>query len=67
MKFKTNINCNNCVNTVTPILNGIEQIKTWEVDIKNPEKTLTIEGDNIDAENIVDSLKKVGYKAELID
>lgn len=67
MKFKTNINCGNCVNAVTPILNSNEQIKNWSVDTDNPDKVLTIEGENIDTEALIASLNKVGYKAEPIN
>lgn len=67
MKFKTNINCGNCINAVTPVLNSNEQIKNWNVDTDNPDKILTVEGENIDTEALIASLSKVGYKAEPIN
>ncbi len=64
MKFKTNINCSSCVAKVTPILN--EQAKTWTVDTEDPEKILTVEGGDIDVEELIHSLKKIGYRVEKI-
>lgn len=63
-KFKTNINCDACVARVTPVLNGNSTIEKWEVDTKNPDKILIVEGENINEQELVQSLGKIGYKAE---
>lgn len=39
---KTNINCDSCVRTVTPFLNEVDEIDSWQVDTSNPDKPLTI-------------------------
>ena len=67
MKFKTNINCGACVAKVTPVLNDNDQIENWKVDTENPEKILTVSGQDIDEEELIHSLKKVGYHAEKIE
>ena len=65
LKFKTNIMCGSCINTVTPALNNISAIKTWKVDTASPSKILSIETDDAQiTEQILNSLKHVGYKAE---
>lgn len=64
LKFKTNINCDACVAKVTPVLNGNPTIEKWEVDTKNPDKILTVEGENINKQELVQSLEKIGYRAE---
>lgn len=66
MKFKTNINCGSCVAKVTPVLEANEQVSQWKVDTENPDKILTVEGENIDVEDLIHSLKKIGYRAEVI-
>jgi len=66
LKFKTNINCEACVAKVTPVLNGNTSVEKWEVDTKNPEKILTIEGERINPQELAESLEKIGYKAEEI-
>lgn len=67
MKFKTNINCSACVAKVSPVLEGDEQVKSWKVDTEDPEKILTVEGEDIDVEDLVHALKKIGYRAEMIE
>jgi len=65
LKFKTNIKCGGCVATVTPVLNGIADIKQWEVDTNSADKILTVEGtEQADAEQIIQGLQQVGYAAE---
>ncbi len=65
-KFKTNINCSACVAKVTPVLNQETSVEKWEVDTGNPDKILTVDGKNINKKSIVDSLQKIGYKAEIL-
>ncbi|MFN7117082.1 MAG: heavy-metal-associated domain-containing protein [Saprospiraceae bacterium] len=60
--FKTNINCGGCVKTVTPFLNGVDAVESWEVDVQHPDKLLTISGD-VAAEVIVEVLEEAGYQA----
>lgn len=64
LTFKSNINCDACVAKVTPILNENTNIKNWEVDTQNPDKILTVEGDNVDTKELATSLEKIGYKIE---
>lgn len=61
-KFKTNIKCAGCIATVTPVLNKIAGENKWEVDLQDPDKTLTIESDATESE-IATALKDVGYEA----
>ncbi|MBE9602709.1 heavy-metal-associated domain-containing protein [Pedobacter sp. MC2016-24] len=64
LKFKTNIKCGGCIATVTPFLNKLPEISKWEVDTNNPDKVLTVEGnDELDAETVIDTLKSAGYVA----
>ena len=68
IKFKTNINCNGCITKVTPFFNGAEGIEKWEVDINNPQKTLTVQTSGLSERDIVTIVKNAGYHAEkLID
>lgn len=66
LKFKTNINCGGCIANVTPSLNKIEGIGKWEVNINDPQKILTVETTNLSEGEIVEIVKKAGYKAEAI-
>ena len=66
LKFKTTINCGNCVRTVTPFLNELEGIQSWNVDTENPNKILTVETDSLKAEVIMEAVEDVGFDAELV-
>lgn len=66
LKFKTNIKCSGCIATVTPHLNNVKEISNWEVDTLNPDKVLTVNGADLDAAQIKDTLAKAGYQAEKI-
>jgi copper chaperone len=66
IEFKTNINCGNCIKTVTPFLNKLEEVDDWKVDTENADKILTVEGDNFTAEEIISTLKDAGFNAAVI-
>ena len=64
LKFKTNINCNNCVAAAKPFLDKIKNVQGWNVDTTDPEKILTVEGDKVETENVLEMVREAGYKAE---
>ena len=66
LKFKTTINCGSCIAKVKPVLDNQEDISKWDVDTENPDKILTVHGENIDEADLVKVLQKVGYKAERV-
>ncbi len=65
LKFKTNINCNNCIRTVSGFLNEVKEIDRWEVDIANPEKILTVEGEKITPELVMEAVEEAGFDIEV--
>lgn len=67
LKFKTTINCGNCVRTVTPFLNEIEGVTSWEADTNSADKILTVNADNVEANVIIETLEDIGFDAELIE
>jgi len=65
LKFKTNIKCSGCIETVTPFLNKVSTIDHWEVDTTSADKILTVRGaSSLSNEQVVSALEKAGYKAE---
>ncbi|MFM1897912.1 MAG: hypothetical protein RL577_152 [Bacteroidota bacterium] len=63
--YKTNINCGNCIASVTPALNQIDEIESWSVDTENPEKILSVElEDGIDSQCIIEAVSKAGFRIE---
>ena len=65
LKFKTNIKCAGCIATVTPPLNEVVGEGKWQVDLTDPDRILTIEDGKLESK-VIESLQKVGYKAERI-
>jgi copper chaperone len=65
-QFKTTINCGGCVAKVTPHLNAEADIKSWEVDINNPDKVLTVETESLELNEIKAMVEKLGFKAEAL-
>lgn len=67
LKFKTNINCSNCVRAVTNFLNDVELIQEWQVDTENPDKILVVNGNSLQANLIIDAVEEAGFDCELIN
>lgn len=66
-KFKTNINCGNCIKRVTPFIEKINGVDKWEVDIDNPDKVLTVETGSATKQDVIDAIRKIGFEIESID
>ena len=66
MKFKTNINCSNCVAKVTPFLDKKAGKGSWSVDTESNDKILTVENNELTAEDIVKTIKRTGFEANQI-
>ena len=60
--FKTNINCGSCIKAVTPHLNGVDSIESWQVDTDNPEKILKVESEAGDQQSVMEAVKKAGFE-----
>ncbi|KAA0989843.1 heavy-metal-associated domain-containing protein [Dyadobacter aurulentus] len=63
LKFKTNIKCGGCVATVTPFLNGDENVSDWKVDLESADRILNVKTTH-SASEIEQLIKKAGYSAE---
>ncbi len=64
-QFKTNIKCTGCLSAVTPNMNNLAGEDNWKVDLDNPQKILTVDGERSEAE-IIEAVKKAGFEAEVI-
>lgn len=63
--FKTNINCGNCIKSVTPFLNELDSVENWQVDTTNPDKILTVEVENENGiQEVVKAVESAGFKIE---
>jgi copper chaperone len=67
LQFKTNINCGNCVRSVSGFLNDVPNIQKWEVDTENPEKILSVEGEQVTVEEVVEAVEDAGFDIALVE
>jgi copper chaperone CopZ len=65
-RFKTNIKCSGCVSKVKPFLNQTEEICHWNIDLEDQDKILSLTSKVISANEIIQIIKKAGYKAQKI-
>lgn len=65
IQFKTNIKCDACVAKVTPALNEVAGQENWQVDLKDPNRTLTVPT-AVDEAKLKSALAGVGYRAEKV-
>lgn len=63
-KFNTNINCSACVVKVSKALNEAVGEDNWHVDTSVPQKTLTVNAEDVDVSEIESAVKSVGFKIE---
>lgn len=63
LTFKTNIQCTNCLAKVTPKLNEQTGIESWNVDLEHPDRTLTVETESLEPEDIKKAVLKAGFIA----
>jgi len=66
LQFKTNLNCGGCVSKVQADLDQAAGTANWKVDTENADKILTVNGDGITEEEVVNIVKSKGFKAEPI-
>lgn len=59
-KFKTNIRCTGCIQTVRPGLTRIRAVKSREVDLISAGRILTAEGE-VGEDKILLALQAAGY------
>ena len=64
LTFTSNIACNGCLSKVKPFLDELEGVVKWEVDIENPQKILTVQSNELSADQIQKAVIKAGYQLE---
>jgi copper chaperone len=65
--FKSNINCNNCLAKVQPLLNNEKGIDSWDVDLKSDDRILKVQTNSLNPEDIKKIVLKAGFIVEFIE
>lgn len=63
--FATSMHCARCATTVSQILDDIETIDDYEIQLEHPQNLLLVEG-SVQPQQIIDALADVGYEAKLL-
>jgi copper chaperone len=69
LQFKTNINCGNCIKSVTPFLNALETVDRWQVYTEVSDKILSVETDESETEvtqQVIQAVQEAGFRIESI-
>ncbi|PQJ73205.1 heavy-metal-associated domain-containing protein [Polaribacter butkevichii] len=66
VKYKTNIHCGSCIKSVTPVLNNLDNIDLWKVDLEHDDKILEVTLDDEDKNSVVEAVKSAGFEIEEI-
>lgn len=66
IKFKTSIDCNNCVNKVMTNLPQEKGIRDVKCDLATKEVTVTYQKDKNNPEEIKKSIEKLGFTAKQV-
>ena len=66
-QFKTNIMCGSCIAKITPAMEANKEIISWEVNVQDPQKILTVETETISEDKLISMVKNAGYKAESLN
>ena len=64
LRFKTTINCANCIRSITPVLNQEVGANNWQVDTANPNKILTIDAASANVPQLVKAVQEAGFAIE---
>ena len=63
LRFKTSINCANCLRAITPALNAEPAITAWQVDTTTPDKLLTVTT-SLPPAQVVALVEEAGFTAQ---
>ncbi|VTU01686.1 heavy metal transporter : Uncharacterized protein OS=Fibrella aestuarina BUZ 2 GN=FAES_2978 PE=4 SV=1 [Gemmataceae bacterium] len=62
VKVKTNLRCGACVKSIRPLFDAEPSIERWSADVSNPDKVLTVEGEDVSVAWVGELLGKKGYQ-----
>lgn len=57
----TTLHCQGCVNAIQPIFDAATNIKSWQVDLSAPVKTITVTGENVTRDEVARLLRLADY------
>lgn len=62
--FSTSIMCNGCIAKIAPVLDAAQGIASWSVDLKSPDRILTVVPDGITQDELMALVREAGFTIE---
>jgi len=66
LKFTTNIENGEMLDTLAPFLDQEKRISQWNLDTESPEKILSVSGEELTPDLIVKAVESAGFDAKTI-
>lgn len=63
--LKTDLHCDSCVSKIEPVLNADTSISDYSINLDHPDRIITINSEELDVQDIISKISKVGFKADL--
>ncbi len=63
--FSTNLQCTNCRSKVQPLLDKNDKVSDWQLDLKHPDRLLTVKSPSATPEEISKIIARAGFQAQL--
>ena len=64
LRFKTTINCGNCIKAATPTLNQELGVGNWQVDTASADKVLTVQTATLTAAQVQAVVEAAGFEGQ---
>lgn len=61
MKFKTNLDCQHCVDRVKPLLDKAIGENNWCIDLQDVDKVLTVNSATAAPQSVIDAVEQAGF------
>lgn len=66
LRFKTDLKCEECVESVRPEIEKIPDIREWSIDLDSPDSILAVRAIEPDPGKVVRALQRAGYVAQIV-
>ena len=66
-KYKTNLRCGKCVAKIRQVLDPVQEIQSWEVDLEHPQKLLEVVHSSAVDDQVPGLLQQAGFEATVFD